>query len=125
MKRIQRLIRKIKNLIRWFPVIWNDKDFDHYFIEKILHEKLRNTYNFFISNDSYTDWDAVDEGKALKALRICITILDRKLNSFYIMNLQPDGELSLKQVKDIMKVEERDQKLLGYLLGKYMSWWWD
>ena len=33
----------IKNLWRWFPIIWNDHDWDHTFIFKILRFKLQNT----------------------------------------------------------------------------------
>jgi hypothetical protein len=33
-------IRGIKNLIRWFPVIWRDRDWDHSYIWDILMKKL-------------------------------------------------------------------------------------
>ena len=27
---------------RWLPVIWNDEDYDHYYLYVILHRKLKN-----------------------------------------------------------------------------------
>ena len=30
----------IKNLIIWFPVIWKDRWWDHYFLYVMLHKKL-------------------------------------------------------------------------------------
>lgn len=32
----------IKNLIRWFPIIWKDRDWDQAYIWDILERKLRN-----------------------------------------------------------------------------------
>jgi len=34
------LYRGIKNLIKWFPVIWKDRDWDSYYIFRILEHKL-------------------------------------------------------------------------------------
>lgn len=39
----------IKNLIIWFPVIWKDKNWDHWFIYEILHKKL-SLMEHFIRN---------------------------------------------------------------------------
>ncbi len=30
----------IKNLITWFPIIWKDRDWDHWYLYKILRFKL-------------------------------------------------------------------------------------
>lgn len=34
-------IEGIQNLIRWFPVIWKDRDFDDYYLYAILEKKLK------------------------------------------------------------------------------------
>lgn len=36
------LYRGVKNLIKWFPVIWRDRDWDHSYIFKILEHKLKS-----------------------------------------------------------------------------------
>ena len=124
MKAIYYNIRRgIKNLINWFPIIWNDRDFDNYYIEIMMYEKLRNTYNFFVSENSVTNWDVPEQAKSLQALRICITILERKQNEFYIM-LASDLD-NIKEVENIRKCEERDMKVFGKLFGKYLPYWWD
>jgi len=115
--------RGIKNLIRWFPIIWNDRDFDNYYIEVMMYEKLRNTYNFFVSENSITNWDVPEQSKSLQALKICVTILERKQNEYYIMvasNLD-----NIREVENIRKCEERDMKVFGKLFGKYLPYWWD
>jgi len=124
MKAIYYNIRRgIKNLINWFPIIWNDRDFDNYYIEIMMYEKLRNTYNFFVSENSVTNWDVPEQAKSLQALRICVTILERKQNEFYIM-LASDLD-NIKEVENIRKCEERDMKVFGKLFGKYLNYWWD
>jgi hypothetical protein len=40
------IIKGIKNLIRWFPTIWKDRDWDDHFIWEILKVKLKNQSNF-------------------------------------------------------------------------------
>lgn len=123
---IRSWVRGIKNLWRWFPIVWQDRDYDFYHIQKALHFKLKNTYNFFISKDAVTDWEYEESKKALKALRICIIILDRQLNDFYIMKLTPEGGFdSADEAKKVLAVEQRDERVLGALLGKYLTWWWD
>ena len=116
-------IRGIKNLWRWFPIVWRDRDFDNYYVEIMLYEKLRNTYNFFISKDSITNWEVPEQEQSLKALKICITILDRRLNDFYVGTCS--GEVSINKAELAYQIELRDQNLLGKLLGKYLSYWWD
>jgi hypothetical protein len=36
------LYKGIKNLIKWFPVIWRDRDWDHRYIFDILEHKLKS-----------------------------------------------------------------------------------
>lgn len=120
---MKRIFRKLKNLYRWFPVIWYDRDYDHAYIEHILYHKLVNTYNFFISDKAVTNWDEQHAAKSLKALHICILILERRLDNFYL-KLCSDI-YSFEETKKITGIETRDQKLLGYLLGEYLSQWWD
>ena len=37
---MRKLLRGIRNLIYWFPIIWNDYDWDYHSIFEILHYKL-------------------------------------------------------------------------------------
>lgn len=30
----------VKNLVRWFPIVWRDRDYDHTFILSLLQQKL-------------------------------------------------------------------------------------
>ena len=120
---IMTFVLGIKNLFRWHPIIWKDRDWDHYFIEHMLYHKLIHTYNFFISEHAVTDWDVPEQDKALRALRICITILERRSDNFYLLICS--DVYNMEEIKLIYEIEKRDQKLLGKLIGEYLNYWWD
>ena len=42
MYKVKQFFRNIYNLIRWFPIIWKDRDWDDHFIFEILKFKLKN-----------------------------------------------------------------------------------
>ena len=122
---MNRFIQGIKNLIYWFPIIWKDRDYDHAFIEYMLEHKYKAMYKRF--NDpylTYVNWETEQDAKALKALRICLTILERRRKEFYIMELC-DKYFDTDQAKYIMDIEDRDWRLLNRHTEKYMLYWWD
>lgn len=45
--KIKHTIRGFKNLKKWFKVIWNDRDFDHYYLYVILEKKLSSIEETF------------------------------------------------------------------------------
>ena len=117
------LVNGISHLIDWFPIIWKDRDFDNAYIEAIMLHKLRNTLAFFESKDSVTDWSVPEQAKALQALRICVAILERKQNDFYISICK--DICSKEEIDNIVKCEQRDMEVFGKLFGKYLDYWWD
>ena len=123
----RRVVWGIKNLWKWFPIIWNDRDWDHAYIEYLLLTKLQSMYNRFSDpHKTYVDWNTKHAAKALKALRICITILERRRSSFYVGLWDSDKEELTDEI--MIKVdytEQRDWKLLHKLMEQYMEYWWD
>jgi len=47
-------INGVKNLWKWFPTIWKDRDWDHSFIFDIIIQKLKNQYNYIGKRDYHT-----------------------------------------------------------------------
>lgn len=82
---ISNFVRSIKygiqNLITWFPIIYQDRDWDQWFIYKTLQFKLkcmiklqRNYGNALHAND-YAD-----------QMQLCANLLDRLINDEYLEN---------------------------------------
>ena len=82
---IERAPRNIRygfrNLKTWFLVIWNDRDYDHWFLYKIIQfklkrmERLQRKYGHSINSDKIAD-----------KMKICVSLLERLLEDDYIGN---------------------------------------
>lgn len=46
--------RGIKNLIRWFPIIWKDRDWDTHFIWQLMIQKLKFQSKYIGDRDFHT-----------------------------------------------------------------------
>jgi len=46
--------RRIKNVLRWLPTIWKDRDWDNSYITDILIKKLEFTRDFYLSDKPYS-----------------------------------------------------------------------
>lgn len=103
----------VSNLIKWFPIVWKDRNWDHYYIDAILHFKLRNAYKALVGSN--VDWKM--HKKDLQALRICISILDRRLNDWHY-NV---SNLPTKLIEPKMQTEFN---LFIKLYAKYQETWW-
>ena len=80
MYRIRNFIKSIKNLIRWFPIIWKDKDWDDHFIWEILKTKLKHQADYISKHDRHTtsQYDA-------QKMRLCISLIEKIQDEFYGM----------------------------------------
>lgn len=46
--------RRVRNVYRWLPTIWNDRDWDDSYITEILIRKLEFTRDFYLSDKPYS-----------------------------------------------------------------------
>jgi len=59
----------IKNLITWFPIIWKDRQWDHYFLLTILSKKLKLMEDYFEKGHIILDTKKV--AHTMRQARIC------------------------------------------------------
>ncbi len=50
MYRIKIFFRQCRNVLRWLPVIWRDRDWDMHYFNEILIKKLEHKRDFFLSD---------------------------------------------------------------------------
>lgn len=144
----------IKNLLIWFPIIWQDRNWDSYFIYKLLSFKLNLTEKHIRKHDRHTT--SVQDANRIK---VCILLLDRLIKDEYEencfkkvdekwgelkMNLddnhkikiyrekvltEKDHEKERKQSKECYRIADemrkQDKKLLFTYLFKHIDKWWD
>lgn len=73
-----RLINPIKNLIRWFPIIWKDKDYDDHYIWEILKTKLKYQSQYIKTKGIHLDaeYDA-------QRIMLCVRLIEKIQDEYY------------------------------------------
>ena len=111
----------LKNLIRWLPYIWEDRDWDWIYLARLMRFKIVEMACHF---DEYGHH--VDSDKCAKQMRICSELLRRMEEQPYYDNADAryPGRKS-KWAQHIAMQEKQDDELLSKLLSKHMRSWWD
>lgn len=110
----------IRNIFRWLPIIWFDRDFDWEFLAEIMEFKLRKMAA------STKDWHVAGADKDRRNMLICAELLRRQKEglTFYMDNAERRWK-GRHAVEVAIRQEREDLKYLGYILGKYLTHWWD
>lgn len=90
----------IKNLIKWFPVIWKDRNWDHDFIFGILKFKLKNTAEYIEKRGFHVNaqYDA-------DKMKLCIRLIEKIQSGEY----ETEYQSYEKSVWDGMSEKEREK----------------
>jgi hypothetical protein len=51
--RVREFIVGVKNIIRWFPTVWKDRDWDDYYITKLLQKKIEFQREYLVKHNRY------------------------------------------------------------------------
>jgi len=73
-------IKGIKNIVKWFPIIWKDRDYDHSYIFTILKKKLRYQADYLEKNNNY-----ISSLRQVQIIRTCIKLIDKINDDYYHM----------------------------------------
>ena len=60
----------IKNLIRWFPIIWSTREWDYAYMYEIERHKLKSMLKYFENNKYF------DHSLDIRDINVCLTLLD-------------------------------------------------
>lgn len=108
------IIESIKNIIKWFPIIWQDRNWDHSYFYRILHFKLNNMEKFFSSKDAISA-NTLKDAKRIKIARI---LVERLMEDNY-------WERAKDNFYHSIYMENQDRKYLFDLIKKNINRWWD
>ena len=78
MYKIKQFFRNIHNLVRWFPIIWKDRDWDDHFIFEILKFKLKNQAKYIGYHDRH-----LSAKRDVEIMMLCVRLIEKIQDDYY------------------------------------------
>lgn len=85
----------VKNLWKWFPIIWKDRDWDQHFIYETLRRKLEFQAKYIVEKDRYTRAQ-----RDAEVMLLCSRLIEIQQEEMYVMEYL-DYEISDMRFVDI------------------------
>lgn len=104
----------VGNLISWAPVIWNDRDWDHSYMWRLLEKKLERMGN---GHKKYSP--AVDNKKLAKDMLAAAKLCKRMADENYPLNPKAKNPFLKEE-----QMYEKDLNQFCKLLRGARRWWW-
>ena len=86
-----------RNLWKWFPLIWKDRDWDDHFIFEVLKFKIKNTAKYIKKNDRYIGCE-----RDVQTMMTCVRLIEKIQNQFYDLEHTDymDQKFSFEKIED-------------------------
>jgi len=110
---LQKIKQGIRNWISWGKVIWEDRDYDYYYLLKILHHKISRMEKRW---ETRHDWAYEGQDKDLLNIMRVKDALERLVEDEYWTVANFEEESRRKQY---------DLDIVTETLNKEMFKWWD
>ena len=118
--RIRYFITGVKNIFRWAPTLYKDKDWDSWYIYNILQKKIEYQRKEIINANRHTDIDRDN-----RDMTIALNLLERVKDDYYGMEhvdysktefdfIPVEGNSNLKEMKMTVLSENYDEFLKKY-----------
>jgi hypothetical protein len=111
--------RGVKNLWKWFPVIWKDRDYDSYYIYELIRVKLQNQAKYIGDKDRHTE-----AKRDAERMRLVARLIKLQQDETYAMEYmdyheqdmtwQPTDYRDLKQLVFSQRSERFDEFFAKY-----------
>jgi len=118
--RIRYFITGVKNIFRWTPTLYKDKDWDSWYIYNILQKKIEYQRQEIINANRHTDIDRDN-----RDMTIALNLLERVKDDYYGIEhidysktefdfIPVEGNSNLKEMKMTVLSENYDEFLKKY-----------
>jgi len=118
--RIRNFLTSCNNLIKWFPTIWNDRDWDGHYILKILQKKIEFQRKELVNANRHTRIESDN-----RDMTLALNLLERVKEEYYSLECMDywDSEIvfdnvpenpELKSVEVNTTAERYDEYLAKY-----------
>jgi len=117
------LLQGVQNLWIWFPVIWKDRYWDHYFLMVLMHKKLELMEKGILKNAIHVNYQ-----RDAFQIKRCRLLLKRLIDSEVYHNDEIRAKLFGVDKQDYVTSDNREKFDLEYLfkyMTKHIRGWWD
>lgn len=105
-------MKRIKRLLDWIPVIWNDYDWDYHSLYVIMRKKLSRM------EDAIRDGLAIDSEQTADGIHFAVMLLDRLIACDYLKNALIPHKRKWGELGDMI-TKEIDNGLLEWIGNKW------
>jgi hypothetical protein len=120
MWKLRHFFKRISNLIRWAPIIWNDQDWDYSYIYNILKHKL-----IFMSEHMYNNGYHALSKQDADRMMLCVRLIDKIQDEEYMDKLINNDNITLEDIQKAGDKHNKAKKLLFKILEQNIERWWD
>jgi len=120
-KHIHKTIWKgIKNLWVWFPVIWEDRDWDYYYILQVLKFKLEKQAKHLIEYGRHEN-----AGRDVELMMTCVRLINKIQNEDYYEEYYDSKPMTNEMMLECQAQHNKAKRLLFHILNERIDSWWD
>jgi hypothetical protein len=112
-------INGVKNLYKWFWVIWKDRDWDHHYIFEVLKFKLEKQAKHL----SESDWHENSKREA-ELIMTCVRLINKIQDESYFDEAFNFGTYSRELSQKCTKKHNKAKRLLFKILNDRIENWW-
>ena len=90
----------ILNLIKWFKIVWKDRDYDDHFIFEVLKFKIEKTAKFTERRKWFVGWE-----HEVSRMKMCVKLIQRIQDEYYGMEYYDYQESTF----EFIEVDDKDE----------------
>lgn len=109
------MIRRIKRLLQWIPLLWKDEDYDYVYLLEIMRFKLQ-----LMEDHHRYEGITADRLKIAHNIRVCKLLLDRIAKDKYLDNAHNENTLEISHY-----MMRQDLDLFCKIFNKQVFRWWN
>ena len=110
----------VKNLYKWFWVIWKDRDFDYHYTYQVLKFKLEKQAKHL----GERNWHESSKRDA-ELMMTCVRLINKLQNEEYYDELYNLDKRSPEALKTVIDKHNKAKRLLFNILDRKIESFWD
>jgi hypothetical protein len=108
-----------RNVLRWIPIIWLDRDFDYSYLLRVMEFKLSQMAKVLDADDWHEN-----APRYAKQVKTAALLCKRIQEDDYDESAHKAFPRGHYWGRELDAVKKQDKEMLGKLFAKYVDHWW-